>query len=542
MFLRILSFAGKGSFLSFLELAELVVQIAVMVLLFLLLPGLEGAHEVLEAFPRPHGLLFLCLGFLDGADCVLHRPVGSLDDVPGFLVRLVEDFLLGLLYVLKFLLVAFCDAFQGLVSVLDLLELIFESLAVTDNLTKVSLDVHELFSGTVFRILDDVLRKTHLPCQFECERVARKTDFKGEQRLDPCRIELHRSVDDSGLGPGSVELEVGVVGGDDSVDPFSVQFAENRFGDGPSRGRLGARAEFIDQHQSPGIRLAQHRLHVLEEGTVGAQVVFDVLVVADADHDPVEDRKLRRFRCRDQHSPLEHVLEQSCGLQADRFSAGIRSGDEEDVLGRVEFHRHRDDLFAFACESFLQKGMPCFPEIHLPVFGNHRHTCLEVQRDLSLCHQEVGFTDIFGSKEQVGNMRTHEVAEIREYPVDLLGFLYPQVGDFVVDFNEFRRLYEGRLAGCGGVVDKARDFPFRGTVDRNQQFAVSNRDCRILAGNSAGLCLTQNVRGHFRDCAFLGLDGLPDPEQLVGRRVFEISELVEDGVYLPLDFGEADHF
>ena len=212
------------------------------------------------------------------------------------------------------------------------------------------------------------------------------------------------------------------------------------------------------------------------------------------------------------------------------------------MLGRVEFHRHRDDLFAFACESFLQKGMPCFPEIHLPVFGNHRHTCLEVQRDLSLCHQEVGFTDIFGSEEQVGNMRTHEVAEIREYPVDLLGFLYPQVGDFVVDFNEFRRLYEGRLAGCGGVVDKARDFPFRGTVDRNQQFAVSNRDCRILAGNSAGLCLTQNVRGHFRDCAFLGLDGLPDPEQFVGSRVFEISELVEDGVYLPLDFGEADHF
>ena len=41
---------------------------------------------------------------------------------------------------------------------------------------------------------------------------------------------------------------------------------------------------------------------------------------------------------------------------------------------------------------------------------------------------------------------------------------------------------------------------------------------------------------------FRGLDGLPDPEQFVGSRVFEISELVEDGVYLPLDFGEADHF
>ena len=90
-------------------------------------------------------------------------------------------------------------------------------------------------------------------------------------------------------------------------------------------------------------------LHVRQVGTVGAEVVFDALFVADIDEDTLEDTRARALVQRDRDAALEHVLQQSDGLQADGFPSGVRSGDDEQSAFAVEREvKGNDGLTRFA--------------------------------------------------------------------------------------------------------------------------------------------------------------------------------------------------
>ena len=251
--------------------------------------------------------------------------VGAPDDVLRLLFRLVEDVPAELLDVGKFFLVLVGDLLEGLVRRADLLEFLVEGLAVPGDLPEVPFDADELFPGSVLRILYDLFGKAHLPGQFEGEGIARETDFELEHRLDFLGVEEHGPVDDPRLRPGCVEFEVGIVGRDDPVGPAGVQGGEDRFGDGPAGGWFRSGPELVDQHEGLSVGLGEHGPHVGEEGAIGREVVVDRLVVPDRDHDPVEDRQFGGLRGRDQHAPLEHVLQQSGGLEADGLAAGVRA-------------------------------------------------------------------------------------------------------------------------------------------------------------------------------------------------------------------------
>ena len=122
---------------------------------------------------------------------------------------------------------------------LDALELLVEGLAVSRDLAQVALYAHELLSSSVLRVLDDALRKSHLACQLECERIARKSHLQLEERRYVLHVEHHRSVHDSRVGRG-VKLEVCVVGRDDSVCASLVKLAQNRLRDCSAGCRLGS--------------------------------------------------------------------------------------------------------------------------------------------------------------------------------------------------------------------------------------------------------------------------------------------------------------
>ncbi len=113
------------------------------------------------------------------------------------------------------------------------------------------------------------------------------------------------------------------MGGDHSIDSSFVHLAEYRLRDCSSGGRFGAGPELIDENEGLAVGRRKHCLHVLQEGTVGAEVVFEVLVVADADHDSFEHGKLRNFGSRYEHAPLEHVLQKSGSLEADGLAPCI---------------------------------------------------------------------------------------------------------------------------------------------------------------------------------------------------------------------------
>ena len=329
----------------------------------------------------------------------------------------------------------------------DLFELLVEGPAVAGDLAEVALDAHEFIAGAGFGVLDDFFGQAHLAGQFEGEGVAGQAHLQFEERGDVLGVELHGAVDDAAVPfPGRVEFEVGVVGRDDPVHAAAVELGEDGFGDGAAGSRFGAGAEFVNQHEGAVVRFGEDVLHRSKEGAICTQVVVNGLAVADIDHDAVEEGHLGGLGGWDEHTPLEHVLQQADGLQADGLAAGVRAGDEEDVLGGGEAGRQRDDGLAFAAQGFLQQRVPGLAQVHLAVLREGRHAGDVVQGGLGLGHDEIEFADHAGAADQVGDLRADVVAEVGQDLEDLAAFSEVQFGDFVFEFDDFSGLDEGRFA------------------------------------------------------------------------------------------------
>ena len=401
------------------------------------------------------GLFLLRLSLLDVAYGLLYLPACTLDYLLRLLPCLRENFFLLLLDVFQLLEVAFRDSGQRLVAVLHLLELLVQGTPVAGDSPEVALYADELFTRPVLGILDYFLREFHLARELEGEGIAREAYFQLEHRLDAGRVIEHGTVGDVGVGTGSIELEVGVVGGNHPVHTPAVYFAEYRLGYRAAGGRFGAGTEFVYQHQGLFIGAAQHIAHLREEGTVGAEVVLDVLVVSYAHHYPVEDRELRGLGCGDEHTPLEHILEQAGGLQADRLAPGVRSGYEEYALLVAQAYCQRNHIAPFGLECLFQKRMPRLAQGQAAVTGDHRHPGYHIKGGLRLRHQEIDFSEQLRPGYEFGEVRAEELAEIVEDSLNLASFLETQAADLVLELDYFRRLDEACLSGGGLVIDKA---------------------------------------------------------------------------------------
>ena len=372
----------------------------------------------------------------------------------------------------------------------DPFQLLVEGPAVAGDLPEVPLYSHEFFSSPVLGVLYDCFRQSHLARKFECERISRQPHLKLEQRRDVLYIEHHRSVHHTCLSR-CIELQVRVVGGYDSVCASLVQFAEYGLCDGSTCRRFGSGSELVYEHERLVVGLFQHVLHVLKEGAVGTQVVVDRLVVSDVHHDAVEDHEFGCLRCRYQHTPLEHVLEESDGLQADRLSSRIRSRDQKYVLLRGQGRCQRHDLLLFLLERTLEKRMACLAEVHLAFLRNDRHSCDEVEGDLGLCHDEVYLAEIFRPVEKVRYVRTQEFREFEQdaHNLPLLGEL--ELLYLVVQLHDFRRLDEGRLSGRGLVVYESGYLLLVGGAYRYQHLSVSHRYTGVAVNYAFFLGLLQ---------------------------------------------------
>ena len=167
--------------------------------------------------------------------------------------------------------------------------------------------------------------------------------------------------------------------GDHSIYSTFVELAQYGLCNGSSGSRLGTASELIDKHKRTRICCSQHCLHIHKERTVRTQVVVDGLVISYAHHYPVEHGKLRGFRSRYEHSPLEHILKQSYSLQAYGFSSCVRTGYEQNVLLRSQSDSKRYDCLLLLSQSSFQKRMSCLAQIQLPVIGYNRHSRNEIQ-------------------------------------------------------------------------------------------------------------------------------------------------------------------
>ena len=67
-----------------------------------------------------------------------------------------------------------------------------------------------------------------------------------------------------------------------------------------------------------------------------AERLFQALLVADVGEDVMENRHVAALAGRDVHARLGHQAEQARRFETDRFAAGVRAGDDEQVEAETQ--------------------------------------------------------------------------------------------------------------------------------------------------------------------------------------------------------------
>ena len=107
---------------------------------------------------------------------------------------------------------------------------------------------------------------------------------------------------------------------------------------------VGARAQFVEQHERAAIHPLQHVAELLDERGEGREVLGHALVVAHDGEDLGEDGQARPRARGHVTARLRHQGEQAQGLERDRLAARVGAGDDEQRAIRVDLDVHGNDL------------------------------------------------------------------------------------------------------------------------------------------------------------------------------------------------------
>ena len=286
-------------------------------------------------------------------------------------------------------------------------------------------------------------------------------------------------------------LQVLVVGSDHAEGLFLPELLQHGLCDGSADGGLRSAAELVDQQQRLSVGLAHHLLHVHQVTRVGREVVLDALLVADVYQDVMEKSAGASVADRYGQTALEHVLQQSGGLQTDRLTTCVRTRDDQDALLLSQRDLQRHHLLALLLQRELQQWVDgSYPVDVWPVF----HFGLEGLREF--CQLRLGVYQVDACQELVRleylfHMWAHLVAEYGQDAYYLAALLSLQLAHFVVGLHHFRRFDEDRLT-CGRlVVHDTVDAPFHLRCYGYHQSSVAHGRGGVLIDDAVLLCRVQ---------------------------------------------------
>ena len=139
-------------------------------------------------------------------------------------------------------------------------------------------------------------------------------------------------------------LQVLVVRRDDAVTAVLHETAQESLSQRTTDLWFRAAAELIDQQEAARPGLAHHRLHVQQVRRISRQVILYALLIAHIEEYAVEHSHLGTFVRRNGHTALHHILQEPHRFQTDRFSARIRSGNEQNATALRQTHVKRHDF------------------------------------------------------------------------------------------------------------------------------------------------------------------------------------------------------
>ena len=141
-----------------------------------------------------------------------------------------------------------------------------------------------VFIHEVAGIPDQIRVQTDPFCNGKSIGAARFSDNQLIQRLQVFLIKSHRSIHNSRGFVGHY-FEIQVMRGHDAKRMFFHQFLQYDFRKCTTQIGITAAAQFIDKKQRASVGLLHEIFHVHQVGTVGAQLKFQALGIADMYHD-----------------------------------------------------------------------------------------------------------------------------------------------------------------------------------------------------------------------------------------------------------------
>ena len=168
-------------------------------------------------------------------------------------------------------------------------------------------------------------------------------------------IHAGRGVEHAGC-VGRVNLERGVMGGDERPRAGGEKVAGN--GDGQRRALfgIGGGAELVEQDQRVGAGEAREAVEIDDVRGEGGELGLDGLRVADVGQECGEDGKAGRRGGHGQ-AGLGHHGQQGGGLEGDGFAAGVGTADDELAICGGELQGERNDMAAGRAQVLFEQRM-----------------------------------------------------------------------------------------------------------------------------------------------------------------------------------------
>ncbi len=208
---------------------------------------------------------------------------------------------------------------------------------------------------------------------------------------------------------------------------------------------------------------------------VGAQVVFDRLLVTDVDENTAEYTGMTAFMQRDEQSALQACIEAVLRFSGQTdFTTGIRAGDDEDTLFLVKLDIQRYYFLSMfgkescnsGCTAIVQSNTCLFSKAGFnPVICSENNALARI-KSISARNSYDSNTSGMDGRNRFGKL--HKDAD------NLPSFVTLEFADAVVGFHYFGGFDEHGFTTGGFIVYDTFYFSLQGGATRNHQSSVAH--------------------------------------------------------------------
>ena len=362
---------------------------------------------------------------------------------------------------------------------------------VAHNILQIFVTLYVVAAHNLRGVGDDLLGQADLARNLHGKRTAGITYLQLEQRTHLATVIEHCSIDNAGCRIGKM-FQVLVVRGDYTVRPAFVETLEQCLGNGCTDEGFCSATELIDEDKRPVVAVAQCMLHVEQVARICTQVVLNALLVADINEETVEKTGTAAFMYGNEHTALQHVLQETGSLQTHRLSTGIRTGYEQYTAFAVKFNVKRRHLASMLAQREFEQRMICRSPVYHGTVCQRWFQGIHAYCNFGLCTYEIHLAKEVIGLQQRRHLRTQFCRECREYDDYLALLLGLEFAYAVVCLYDLGRLNEHGLSTCRLIVHNTAHLAFESRSNRNHQTAVAHCGRGVFLYKSLGLRTAKN--------------------------------------------------